>query len=79
MKSGITHVAFAVFGCTFAATVIAGSVTFARVCNGYRIAQKGPDLLIYCPAQTFPWLTYKNCKWATASKDAAGNLTITCR
>jgi hypothetical protein len=61
-----------------AGAVWAGSVSFANLCPSYRLAVKAGDLLIYCPPQTAPWLTIKACARPRASRDAGGNLTVTC-
>ena len=61
-----------------ATAAVAGSVKFADLCAGYRLAVKAGDLLIYCPPQVAPWLTIKSCSRPRASRDAAGNLTVTC-
>jgi hypothetical protein len=52
-----------------ALSVMAGSVTFADVCQPARYVQKGSDLLIYCPGEAQPWLTYKGCKGARVTWD----------
>ena len=64
--------------CVAAGAAVAGSVKFADLCPAYRLAVKGGDLLIYCPPQSAPWLTIKACARPRASRDAAGNLTVTC-
>jgi hypothetical protein len=52
-----------------ALSVMAGSVTFADVCQPTRYVQRGSDLLIYCPGEARPWLTYKGCKGARVTWD----------
>jgi hypothetical protein len=52
-----------------ALTALAGSVTFADVCTPTRYVQKGSDLLIYCPGEAQPWLTFKGCKGARVTWD----------
>jgi hypothetical protein len=56
------------FACLHA---FAGSVTFADVCVPTRYVQRGSDLLIYCPGEALPWLTFKGCKSARVTWDRA--------
>jgi hypothetical protein len=55
--------------CFVALTAFAGSVTFCDVCTPARYVQRGSDLLIYCPGEAQPWLTYKGCKNARVTWD----------
>ena len=57
----------------------AGGITFADVCEPPRFRQVGPDLLIYCPGQATPWLTWRNCKSATVRRQASGRYVVTCK
>jgi hypothetical protein len=52
-----------------ALTAFAGSVTFADVCVPTRYVQRGADLLIYCPGEAQPWLTFRGCKGARVTWD----------
>jgi hypothetical protein len=52
-----------------ALTALAGSVTFADVCQPAKYVQRGADLLIYCPNQVAPWLTFRGCKGARVTWD----------
>jgi len=71
----VVLLAFAVI--LYAATAHAAGVTFCDVCSGYTISKRGDDVLIRCPGQKDPWMTFKNCLNPKAKRVGA-NLTITC-
>lgn len=61
-------------------SAFAGSVTFADVCVPARYVQRGPDLLIYCPGQATPWMTFKGCKNARVTWDRTqSRVKVTCQ
>ena len=61
-------------------SAFAGSVTFADVCTPARYVQRGPDLLIYCPGQATPWMTFKGCKNARVTWDRTqSRVKVTCQ
>jgi hypothetical protein len=63
----------------FAIAAYAGSVTFADVCTPARYVQRGSDLLIYCPGEAQPWLTFKGCPKARVTWDRTKTkVTIVC-
>ena len=61
----------------FSSYVFAGAVSFCGVCDNYKLVQKGQDLLIMCPPNPVPIMTYKNCVNPKAKK-VAGEVNITC-
>lgn len=65
--------------CVAATAAMAGSVKFADLCPGYRFAMsKKGDLLVYCPGQAEPWMTFPACAKPRVTSDSDGNLTVTC-
>ena len=64
----------------FVGAAFAGSVTFADVCTPARYVQRGPDLLIFCPNQAAPWMTFKGCRNARVTWDRTqSRVKVTCQ
>jgi len=47
------------------------------VCDGFTVSKRGDDVLIRCPGQTEPWMTFKNCKSPRVTRKG-NNVTVTC-